>query len=459
MSGRVLFGTDGIRGQANLHPMTVEIALSLGQALAQLVRQDRIGRPCKGHRKRIVIGKDTRLSGYCFEQAIAAGICSMGVDVMLVGPLPTPGIAFITESMRADAGVVVSASHNLFEDNGIKIFGHDGFKLPDDLELELESLIVGGTLKDLRPTGELIGKAKRIDDAAGRYIVYLKAILGNDKTLDGLRIVVDCAHGAAYKVAPEVFRELGAEVIALNVEPNGTNINDKCGSLYPERLQAAVLEKNAHLGIALDGDADRVVLVDELGAIVDGDALIALLAADLYARGELKNDVVVATQMSNLGLEKCLNNMGIKVERTKVGDRYVVERMRAIGANFGGESSGHLIFLDYGTTGDGIAAALKILRMEIEKDLPLSQLKKVFEPSARAIRNVPVKVKVPLEELKAFSSLLNETRVLMGDAGRIFVRYSGTEPKARILVESDDQNGADSIADKLSLALSEALAT
>jgi phosphoglucosamine mutase len=449
---RVLFGTDGIRGQANLHPMTVEIALSLGQALAQLVRQNRLGRP-SNRRKRIVIGKDTRLSGYCFEQAIAAGICSMGVDVMLVGPLPTPGIAFITESMLADAGIVVSASHNLFEDNGIKIFGHDGFKLPDDIELELESLILGGTLKNLRPTGELIGKAKRIDDAAGRYIVYLKTRLGNDKSLDGLRIVVDCAHGAAYKVAPNVFRELGAEVIAMNVEPDGLNINAKCGSLYPKKLQAMVLEKKAHLGIALDGDADRVVLVDEKGELVDGDAVIALLASDLYVRGELKHNTVVATEMSNLGLEKCLNDMGIKVERAQVGDRYVVERMRSIGANFGGETSGHLIFLDYGTTGDGIAAALKIIRMQFEKGLPLSELKKIFSPSARAIRNVVVKTRVPFEQLEGFTAELTRLRAQIGENGRIFVRYSGTEPKARILVESDDQAGADKMADRLTEAL------
>lgn len=458
MTKRVLFGTDGIRGQANVYPMTVEIALSLGQALAQLVRQGRLGRPTT-HKKRIVIGKDTRLSGYCFEQAIAAGICSMGVDVMLVGPLPTPGIAFITESMIADAGVVISASHNLYEDNGIKIFGHDGFKLPDEVEHELESLVFGGTLHNLRPTGEHIGKARRIDDAAGRYIVYLKTRVGKNKSLDGLRVVVDCAHGAAYKVAPEVFRELGAEVFTINTEPTGLNINEYCGSTHPQQLQAAVLEKKADIGIALDGDADRVVLVDERGYVIDGDAVIALLAVELKARGELRHDTVVATEMSNLGLEKCLHGFGIKVERAQVGDRYVVEKMRAMGANFGGESSGHLIFSDYGTTGDGIAAALKIILMKIEKGAQLSQLVEIFQPSARAIRNIVVAKRVPFEELEEFSAELERLRAQIGDAGRIFVRYSGTEPKARILVETDDQETASHIADHLSAVFHRASTT
>ncbi len=377
----------------------------------------------------------------------------MGVDVMLVGPLPTPGIAFITESMRADAGVVVSASHNLFEDNGIKIFGHDGFKLPDEVEHELESLIFGGTLQNLRPTGELIGKAKRIDDAAGRYIVYLKTRIGKDKLLDGLKVVVDCGHGAAYKVAPEVFRELGAEVIALNVEPDGTNINRDCGSMHPEQVRAAVLEKKADLGIALDGDADRVVLVDEKGQIVDGDAIIALLATELKVQGELKHNTVVATEMSNLGLEKCLTNFGIKLERTQVGDRYVVERMRAMLSHFGGESSGHLIFLEHGTTGDGVAAALKIVMMQRDKGVPLSKLVEIFEPSARAVRNIVVAKRVPFAELKAFSADLAKMQAQIGTNGRIFVRYSGTELKARILVETDNQEQATHIAEQLTKSL------
>lgn len=449
---RVLFGTDGIRGPANRYPMTVEIALSLGQALAHLVNEKRLGRP-GSLRKRIVIGKDTRLSGYCFEQAIAAGICSMGVDVMLVGPLPTPGIAFITDTMRADAGIVVSASHNPYSDNGIKIFGHDGFKLPDPVELELESLILGDALRNCRPVGEAIGKARRIDDATGRYIVYLKNLLGKDNALDGMRIVVDCAHGAAYKVAPEVLRELGAEVITLGVEPNGLNINDGVGSLAPQRLQALVREKGAHLGIALDGDADRVVLVDEQGALVDGDALLALISCDLSVRGALRNNVVVATEMSNLGLEKCLSPFGVSVVRSAVGDRYVVERMKALGASFGGESSGHLIFLDHGTTGDGMAAALMLIRMMLEKEQPLSELKKVFEPSARAMRNVTVARRVPFDQLREFSANLDAMRAQMGEGGRILVRYSGTEPKARILVESGDSRGAETMADVLSQTL------
>lgn len=459
MNERLLFGTDGIRGQANVYPMTVEIALSLGQALAHLVKEGRLGHPAKNHRKRIVIGKDTRLSGYCFEQAIAAGICSMGVDVMLVGPLPTPGIAFITESMRADAGIVVSASHNGFEDNGIKIFGHDGFKLPDDVELEIERLVLSDDLKNCRPTGENIGKAKRIDDAAGRYIVYLKRLLGKDKTLDGFKIVVDCANGAAYKVAPEVLRELGAEVIAIGIEPNGTNINADCGAVVPKRLSSIVLEKKAHLGIGLDGDADRLVLVDELGEVVDGDALIALLASDLSVRGQLKGNIVVTTQMSNFGLERCLTHFGVTVERTLVGDRYVVERMKAVGANFGGESSGHLIFLDQGTTGDGIAAALMILRIMLEKGVPLSELKKVFEPSPRALRNIKVKTRVPFEKLLHFSEELERLRQQLGSAGRIFVRYSGTEPKARILVEFDDLEMAENMADHLQKTLLDELSS
>ncbi len=448
MSKRTLFGTDGIRGRANLAPMTVESALQFGRALAYLVRQGQLGR---GHKGRIVIGKDTRLSGYMVEQAIAAGVTSMGVDVMLVGPLPTPGIAFITHSMRADAGVVVSASHNPYDDNGIKVFGHDGFKLPDELELELERLMLTDAIADVRPTGTEIGRARRIDDARGRFVVFLKNVFPSDLSLDGVRVVVDCAHGAAYKVAPEVFSELGAEVVSLGVEPNGTNINDGVGSLYPEHVARRVRETRADVGIALDGDADRVIVVDETGTAVPGDAVLAICAREMHRRGALKESTLVATVMSNIGLERCLSPHGIKVVRTQVGDRYVVERMREGGFSLGGENSGHIIFLDHATTGDGVLAAVALLGEARREGKKVSELARMFTPVPQELLSFKVGKKVPLDQLPEVGKVVSDVESKWGDDGRVLVRYSGTEMKARVMVEGPDaaaiRRDAESIRD------------
>ena len=465
MAERTLFGTDGIRGKANAWPMTVEVATRLGQALAAQVREGRIGRGGRAnrtHRARIVLGKDTRVSGYMIEQAIACGITSRGVDVMLVGPLPTPGIAFITHSMRADAGIVVSASHKPYQDNGIKIFDQDGFKLPDAAEADIEGLILGTMVDDTHVHGDAIGRAFRIDDARGRYIVDLKSTFPRELTLEGLKIVVDCAHGAAYKTAPEVLRELGADVIALGDAPNGTNINDGVGSTHPGVVQAAVLAHGADIGIALDGDADRVIIVDELGRIVDGDALMAVCARELKSRGALRGDTLVATVMSNIGLERCMKTIGVGVERVQVGDRYVVERMRERGLNLGGEQSGHVIFLDHATTGDGTVAALSMLAVvqrerAAARDGRVSTIAGFFTASPQELVNIQVKKKTPLEELPAVQRAIDEVTRRMGSEGRVLVRYSGTEMKARVMVEGPDaaqvSRDARAIADELQRAL------
>ncbi len=435
---RRLFGTDGVRGVANIHPMTAEMALQLGRALAYIVRNG-------PHRHRIVVGKDTRLSGYMLEQAIASGISSMGVDVMLCGPLPTPGIAFLTESMRADAGVVISASHNPYQDNGIKFFSREGFKLPDEMELRIERLVLDAEgdagsedFRALRPTATRIGKAKRIDDAIGRYVVFLKSLLPKDLTLDGLTVVVDCAHGAAYHVAPAVFEELGAKVIPLGVKPDGTNINDDCGAVHPEGMVRAIRRHGADLGLALDGDADRVILADEKGRIVDGDAIMAVVGRDLIRRGTLAKRTVVATVMSNLGLERALAGVRGRVVRTVVGDRYVVEEMRRSGYNFGGEQSGHLIFLDHVTTGDGVAAALNVLAVMQREHKPLSALARCFEPVPQALVNVVVRDKRPLSDLPEVGRAISSVERALGSDGRVLVRFSGTENKVRVLVEGPD---------------------
>ena len=455
-SARRLFGTDGVRGVANVHPMTAEIALQLGRALAYLVRSG-------PHRHRIVIGKDTRLSGYLLEQAIASGICSMGVDVMLCGPLPTPGIAFITESMRADAGVVISASHNPYQDNGIKFFSREGFKLPDDTELAIEQLMDGAAgggkeeLDALRPTADRIGKARRIDDAGGRYVVFLKSLFPRGLTLDGLTVVVDCAHGAAYKVAPAVLEELGAKVVCLNVKPDGKNINDRCGAVHPEGMARAVAENGAHLGIALDGDADRVIVADEKGRIVDGDAIMAIVGRDLIRRESLARGALVATVMSNVGLERSLREVGGRVVRTQVGDRYVVEEMRRSGYNFGGEQSGHLIFLDYVTTGDGVCAALNLLAVMIREGKPLSELARCFEPAPQILLNVAVGRKVPLEGLSEVQRAIAHAERSLAGEGRVLVRYSGTENKARVLVEGPDAQAIAELAEGIAGELRRAL--
>ena len=452
---RSLFGTDGVRGVANVHPMTAEIALQLGRALAWKVRGG-------SHRHRIVIGKDTRLSGYMLETAIASGICSMGVDVLLCGPLPTPGIAFITQSMRADAGVVISASHNPYQDNGIKFFDRTGFKLPDEAELEIERLVLGGEdspggFNELRPTAELIGKAKRIDDAIGRYVVFLKSLLPKDLTLDGLTVVVDCANGASYHVAPTVFEELGARVVPLHVDPDGRNINHQCGAVHPEGMAEAAKAHRADLGIALDGDADRVIVADEAGRVVDGDAIMAVMARDLLRRGALRNETVVATVMSNVGLDHSLSQLGGAVLRTQVGDRYVVEAMRRGGFNFGGEQSGHLVFLDHMTTGDGVCAALNLLAVMKRTGKPLSELARCFEPVPQAQINVAVREKRPLEGLAEVQRAIGEVERSLGTEGRVLVRFSGTENKARVLVEGADahviRRHAERIAEELSRAL------
>lgn len=453
---RKLFGTDGVRGVANVHPITAEVALSLGRALAWKVRSG-------SHRHRIVIGKDTRLSGYMLETAIAAGICSMGVDVLLCGPLPTPGIAFITQSMRADAGVVISASHNPYQDNGIKFFDRTGFKLPDEEELEIERLVLGGaaTAADfhgLRPTAELIGKAKRIDDAIGRYVVFLKSLFPRDLTLDGMTIVVDCANGAAYHTAPAVFEELGARVVPLHVEPDGRNINDRCGAMHPEEMAAKVREIGANLGIALDGDADRVIVADENGQVVDGDAIMAIVARHLLRNGRLNQETVVATVMSNVGLERSLAEVGGAVVRTQVGDRYVVEEMRRRGFNFGGEQSGHLVFLDHVTTGDGVCAALNLLAVMKRTELRLSQLAGCFTASPQAQINVAVKEKRPLETLDGVRSAIAAVEKLLGGDGRVLVRFSGTENKARVLVEGPDARAIQAHAERIAEALRRELA-
>jgi phosphoglucosamine mutase len=432
-SGRRLFGTDGIRGLANVEPMNSEFALRLGRAIAHVCKAQSSAR-----RHKIIIGKDTRLSGYMLETAMASGICSMGVDVLLVGPMPTPGIAFLTRSLRADAGVVISASHNPFQDNGIKFFSRTGFKLPDDVEAHIEELVLSPSIDDLRPTAAHIGKAYRIDDAAGRYNVFAKNTFPRHLTLDGLTIVVDCANGAAYRVAPEVLEELGAKVVAIGVEPDGENINRDCGALHPGGVQRLVRELGAHVGIALDGDADRAILVDERGSIVDGDAVLAMAAAELHAVGALRHGTVVATVMSNLGLELAMRDRGIALVRSAVGDRYVVEAMLAGNYNVGGEQSGHVVFLDHSTTGDGIITALTILGLMVNAGRPLSELAKILTRVPQEIVNVPVKVKPDLQTIPAVAAAVAAAERDLGDRSRVLLRYSGTEPLARVMVEGED---------------------
>ncbi|WP_297956659.1 phosphoglucosamine mutase [uncultured Desulfobulbus sp.] len=427
-----LFGTDGVRGVANVYPMTTEIAMQLGRAIAFIVKNRVRGNT-------IVIGKDTRLSGYMLENALAAGICSMGVNVQLVGPLPTPGIAFITTSMRADAGVVISASHNPFQDNGIKIFSADGFKLPDEVEADIEDLIFSQKMAALRPVAEEVGRASRIDDAAGRYIVALKNTFPKDYVLDDFHIVLDCAHGATYKVAPHVFAELGARVTCIGCEPDGTNINAGCGALHPEVMAARVQQLGADIGLALDGDGDRLIVCDEHGAIVDGDHIMAICASELLHRRKLKKKTLVATVMSNMGLEQAMVAMGGQMVRTQVGDRYVVEAMRARGYNFGGEQSGHLVFLDYNTTGDGTLAALQLLAIMIRKRKPLSELAAIMTTFPQILENVRMAVRIAPEQIPGFPEALRACEQRLGSRGRILVRPSGTEPVIRVMTEGEDE--------------------
>jgi len=430
---RKLFGTDGIRGVANVDPMSGEMAMQLGRATAHIFKN-------REGRHRIVVGKDTRLSGYMLETALASGICSMGVDVLLVGPLPTPGIAFITTSMRADAGVVISASHNPFYDNGIKIFSRDGFKLPDALEAKIEGLIFSNSIDSLRPTAKEIGKAYRIEDAVGRYVVFLKNTFPNNLTLDGLKIVLDCANGAAYKVAPAVFEELGAEVIPIGVEPDGENINLDCGSLFPERVSELVVQEKAHLGMALDGDGDRVVFVDHNGEIVDGDHIMAICAIDMAERGRLKKKTLVTTVMSNMGLDLSLGKRGIRVVRTAVGDRYVVEKMVSGRYNLGGEQSGHTIFLDHNTTGDGILTALQVLSIMASKQRQLDELAKSMISLPQTQFNTKIDREIDVLRMPKIRRKIKAIERELGKSGRILTRYSGTEPVLRIMLEGKDED-------------------
>jgi phosphoglucosamine mutase len=428
-----LFGTDGVRGVANVYPMTSEMAMEIGRAAAYIFKN--------GHKRhRIVIGKDTRLSGYMIENALAAGICSMGVDVLLVGPLPTPGIANITSSMRADAGVVISASHNPFQDNGIKFFSRDGYKLPDEMELRMEELIFTKKIDSLRPTATEVGKAFRIDDAVGRYVVFLKSTFPKDLDLTGMKIVLDCANGAAYKVAPAVLEELGAEVIALGVKPNGTNINAGFGSLHPEVISEAVKEHRADLGIALDGDADRVIFVDEFGGEVDGDHIMAICATDMLEQKKLRKNTLVATVMSNMGLDIAVKRAGGKVVKTAVGDRYVVEEMLRKGYNLGGEQSGHMIFLDHNTTGDGVLSALQVLAIMRRRTRTLSELAEVMIPLPQVLVNVRVAEKRDIMTIPEVAGLIRNIEQQLKDTGRILIRYSGTEPLLRIMLEGPDKH-------------------
>ena len=439
---RKLFGTDGIRGVANLEPMTSEMAMQLGRAAAHLFMR-------RAGRHQIVIGKDTRISGYMLESALTAGICSMGVDVLLVGPMPTPAIAFLTRSLRADAGVVISASHNAYQDNGIKFFSNDGFKLPDEMEARIEDLIVSNEISHLRPTADLIGKAFRIDDAEGRYIEFAKRSLPRELDFQGIKLVVDCANGAAYKLAPKVLRELGAKVEVIGCEPNGMNINAGCGAVHPEQLQEAVRRHKADIGIALDGDADRAIFVCEQGTIVDGDHVMAALGLDLHQNGLLAKQTLVGTVMSNFGLELCMAKAGVKLLRTPVGDRYLLERMLAEGYNFGGEQSGHFIFLDHNTTGDGLISALQMISLMKRTGKPLSELAQAMSAVPQILLNIKVKQKPKLESVPDIDRAIRESERRLNGSGRVLVRYSGTEPLLRIMVEGEQDSVIKEVAEDL----------
>ncbi len=438
---RKLFGTDGVRGEANAGAMTPEMAFRIGAAVTHQARKRTTRAP------RIVIGKDTRLSGYLFETAIASGVCALGGRVMLSGPLPTPAIAHLTTSMRADVGIVISASHNPFEDNGIKIFGHDGFKLPDEAELELEQLIESKKLDEDRPTGTKVGRAARLDDAPGRYVAFVKSSFPDDRTLDGIRIVVDAANGAAYKVAPLVFSELGANVFSIGVKPNGKNINHEIGALHPEACANEVKRRRAHFGIALDGDADRVVVIDDQGEQVDGDVVMALCATRMLRQGKLKKGTLVTTVMSNLGLERAIEREGGTMLRTAVGDRYVVEEMRKNDYNFGGEQSGHMIFLDHATTGDGLVAALQLLAIVLREGKPLSELARAaMERVPQVLVNVKLAARKPLDSMPRTVAAIAHAEGELGDNGRVLVRWSGTEPKLRVMLEGPDAKRIEELA-------------
>jgi phosphoglucosamine mutase len=454
---RRLFGTDGVRGIANIEPVTAETALKLGRAAAHVFGTAVRNSHHPSDRRKIVLGKDTRLSGYMLENAIVAGITSLGVDALIIGPLPTPGVAYITRSLRADAGIVLSASHNPYEDNGIKFFRYDGYKLDDEVEKCIEDIVFSGEIENIRPTATKIGKAFRIDDALGRYVEFAKQSFPRGRTLDSLRIAVDCANGAAYKSTPCILRELGAETHVVHNTPNGTNINANCGSTYPSEIQRAVKEVQAHVGITHDGDADRVLLCDENGDLVDGDEIMAITALDLLKKGRLTDNTLVATVMSNFGLDEALSSEGGRVHRTKVGDRYVIETMMREGLNVGGEQSGHMIFRDYATTGDGIVSALQVLRIMMETGKPLSELKKVLNKYPQAQRNLKVREKPALETLGVVQRLLREAEQRLNGKGRVLLRYSGTEPKIRLLIEGRDEALINGHADRIAGAIQDSI--
>jgi phosphoglucosamine mutase len=452
-----IFGTDGVRGVANVEPVTAETALKLGRAAAHIFTQLNPRTLPDGARPKIVLGKDTRLSGYMLENALVAGITSLGVDVLVIGPLPTPGVAYITRSLRADAGIVLSASHNAYEDNGIKFFRHDGYKLDDQVEHQIEQLVFSGEIESVRPTAGKIGRARRIDDALGRYVEFAKASFPRRMSLEKMRVAVDVANGAGYKSTPWILRELGADLVVAHDEPNGTNINAECGSTYPSEIQRIVKESGAAVGITHDGDADRVLLCDENGEIVDGDEILAIASVDLLRSGQLQQNTLVATVMSNFGLDEALASHGGKVVRTKVGDRYVIEEMVQRNLNLGGEQSGHMIFRDFTTTGDGIISALQILRIMKATGKPLSELKKCLTKYPQAQRNLRVKNKPPLAELPGVMELVNETETELAGKGRVLLRYSGTEPKIRLLIEGRELDHIDRQANRIADAIVSAI--
>ncbi len=431
---RRLFGTDGVRGVANQEPMTAETALKLGRAIGHLAHSE------PGRRRSILVGKDTRLSCYMLETALTAGICSMGVDVLLAGAIPTPGVAFLTKNMECDAGAVISASHNPFQDNGIKFFASDGFKLSDELEENIEKLMFSRSLDQVRAAPENIGRMFRIEDSVARYAVFLKDSFPRHMSLQGLSMVLDCANGAAYKAAPLVFEELGAKVTSLGVLPDGLNINDGFGSLHPGQMCAEVRQQGTHLGVALDGDGDRVILADEYGNEVNGDQIMGLIAAHMIQSGELAKNTLVATVMSNLGLEIAMREMGGAIVRTPVGDRYVVERMRQDGYNLGGEQSGHLIFLDKSTSGDGILSALQVMRVMLETGKPLSELAARVRKYPQILRNVDVRVKKDLDEVPEVTKVIKECTERLRNRGRLLVRYSGTQSMCRVMAEGENED-------------------
>ena len=437
-----LFGTDGIRGVANVEPMTAETALQVGRAVAFLFKR-------KGHRTKIIIGKDTRISGYMLEEAMASGVCSMGADAYLLGPLPTPGIAKMTQSQRADAGIVISASHNPFQDNGIKIFAGNGFKLPDEKEDEIEDLIINQRFKGQLPAPEDLGKAYRIEDAEGRYIVFLKNTFPKELSMEGLKIVLDCANGATYKVAPHVFWELGADVHTIHVSPDGMNINHNCGAMHTEALAEAVLKEKAAVGLAFDGDGDRLIAVDEKGKQVTGGTIIALCARVLQKEGKLKNSAVVTTVMSNSGLSMAFREMGIRHLRANVGDRYVLEKMLAEGAVMGGEDSGHIIFLEHHTTGDGIISGLQLVATLLKEEKPLSELAAMVPVNPQLLINIEVKSKPDLQTVPEVQHAIEQAEREMGDTGRVFVRYSGTQQLCRVMVEAPTREMTESYCKKI----------